>query len=111
LQLVGIQLKEFIIIIIIIIIIINVVSSSSSSSSSAYHSGCSVFARSDTEILGSNPTGGMDICMRLLCVCVILCVDSGLATGWSAGQGALRTVYRITKTEKEAKAQQKGCRA
>jgi hypothetical protein len=24
---------------------------------------------------------GMDVCVRLFCVCVVLCVGSGLATG------------------------------
>jgi hypothetical protein len=40
-----------------------------------------VFARSNTGIVGSNRTQGMDVCVRLLCVCVVLCVGSGLATG------------------------------
>jgi hypothetical protein len=25
----------------------------------------------------------MDVCVRLFCVCVVLCVDSGLMKGWS----------------------------
>jgi hypothetical protein len=33
--------------------------------------------------------------VRLFCVCVILCVGSGLATGWSPVQGILPTVYRL----------------
>jgi hypothetical protein len=32
-------------------------------------------------IVGSNPTWGMDLCVRSFCVCVVLCVGSGLATG------------------------------
>jgi hypothetical protein len=35
-----------------------------------------VFARSDAGIVGSNPTHGMDVwcvCLRLFCVCVVLC--------------------------------------
>jgi hypothetical protein len=28
---------------------------------------------SSTEIMGSNPTRGMDVCLRLFCVCVVLC--------------------------------------
>jgi hypothetical protein len=28
------------------------------------------FARSNTGIMGSNPTQGMDVCLRLFCVCV-----------------------------------------
>jgi hypothetical protein len=65
-----------------------------------------VFTRSNTEI-----TGGIDVCVRLFCVCVVLCVGRGLATGWSPAQGVLPTVYRFRKTEKKAKAQRKGCRA
>jgi hypothetical protein len=40
-----------------------------------------VFARSNTGIVGSNPTQNMDVCVRLFCVCVVLCVGSGLVTG------------------------------
>jgi hypothetical protein len=58
------------------------------------------FARSNAGIVGSNPTQGMDICMRLFCVCVALCVGSGLASGWSPVQGVLPTVYRIKKLKK-----------
>jgi hypothetical protein len=32
-----------------------------------------VFARSNAEIVGSNPTQGMDVCLRLFRVCVVLC--------------------------------------
>jgi hypothetical protein len=35
-------------------------------------------------------------------VCIVLCVGSGLATGWSPAQGVLQTVYRINKLKKEA---------
>jgi hypothetical protein len=31
--------------------------------------------------MGSNPTRDMDVCVRLFCVCAVLCVGSGLATG------------------------------
>jgi hypothetical protein len=31
--------------------------------------------------MGSNPTQGMDVCVLLFCVSVVLCVGSGLATG------------------------------
>jgi hypothetical protein len=41
----------------------------------------SVFPRSKTGLVGSNPTRGMDVCLRLFCVCVVLCAGSGLATG------------------------------
>jgi hypothetical protein len=32
-----------------------------------------VFARLNTGIVGSNPARGMDVCMRLFGVCVVLC--------------------------------------
>jgi hypothetical protein len=54
-----------------------------------------VFPGSKTRIVGSNPTRGMDVCVRLLCVYVVLGVGSGLATGWSPVQGFLQTVYRL----------------
>jgi hypothetical protein len=40
-----------------------------------------VLAHFNTEVVGSNPTGGTDDCACLLCVCVALCVGSGLVTG------------------------------
>jgi hypothetical protein len=54
-----------------------------------------VFDRSNAGVVGSNPTQGMDVRVRLFCVCVVLCVDCGLATGWSPVQGDLPTVYRL----------------
>jgi hypothetical protein len=36
---------------------------------------------SNTGIVGSNPTQGMYVCVRLFCVYVVLCVGSGLAVG------------------------------
>jgi hypothetical protein len=62
-----------------------------------------VFARLNTGIVGSNPTRGMDVCVHLFCVCIVLCVGSGLATGWSPVQGVLPTVYRIKKLKKQAR--------
>jgi hypothetical protein len=32
-----------------------------------------VFARLNTGIVGSNPARGMDVCLRLFYVCVVLC--------------------------------------
>jgi hypothetical protein len=49
-----------------------------------------VFARSNTGVVGSNSTRGMDVSVRLFCVCVVLWVGSGLATGWSPVQGVGR---------------------
>jgi hypothetical protein len=53
------------------------------------------FARSNTGILCSNPTRGIDVCARLFCVNVVLCVGSGLATGWFPVHGVLPTVYGL----------------
>jgi hypothetical protein len=64
-----------------------------------------VFARSNVGIVGLNPTQGMDVCVRLFCVRVVLCVGNGLATGWSPVHGVLPTVYRIKKLKKRAKVQ------
>jgi hypothetical protein len=68
-----------------------------------------VFARSNTRIVGSNPAQGMDVCVRLFCVCFVLCVGSCLLTGWSPVQGALPTVYRI-KNWKSGQGPTKSCR-
>jgi hypothetical protein len=38
-------------------------------------------ARSNTKRMGSNPTRGTDVYVHLYCVCVVLCVGRGLATG------------------------------
>jgi hypothetical protein len=68
-----------------------------------------VFARLNTGMLGSNPTWGMDVCMRLFCVCVVLCVRSGLATGWSPVQGVLPTALKkkIKKLKKRPRSAQR----
>jgi hypothetical protein len=54
-----------------------------------------VFARSNTRIMVSNPAGSMDVCVRLFCVYVVLCVGSSLSTGWSSVQGVLPTIYGL----------------
>jgi hypothetical protein len=58
------------------------------------------FACSSTGIVGSNPTSGMDVCPRLFRVCAVLCVGSGLATGWSLIHGVLPNVYKIKNLKK-----------
>jgi hypothetical protein len=70
-----------------------------------------VLASSNAGIVGSNPTWGINVCVRLLCVCLVLCVGSGLAKGWSPVKGVLPTVYRIKKPIKKAAKVHKGCRA
>jgi hypothetical protein len=59
-----------------------------------------VFARSNYGTVDSNHTQCMDVCVRLFCVCIVLCVGWRLATGWSPVQGVLPTVYRVKKLKK-----------
>jgi hypothetical protein len=59
----------------------------------AQYKAWTVFARSNAMIVGSNPTQGMG-------VCVLFCVGSGLATGWSPVEWVLPSVYRIKKRKK-----------
>jgi hypothetical protein len=49
-----------------------------------------VDTRSNFWIVDSNPTRGMDICVRLFCVCVVLCIGTSLATGWSMSKESYR---------------------
>jgi hypothetical protein len=67
-----------------------------------------VFPCWNTEVVGSNPTRGTDVCAHLFCIYVILCAGSGLATGWSPVQGVLPTVSRIKKLKSDQGP--KGCR-
>jgi hypothetical protein len=67
-----------------------------------------VFARSNTEIVDSNLTLGMDVCERLFSVCAVLCVANVLATVWSPVQGVLPAVNRITKLKKNRSGPNKG---
>jgi hypothetical protein len=48
----------------------------------------------------SHSRHGCLYCVRLFCVCVVLCVGRGLETGWSRVHGVLATVYRIKKLKK-----------
>jgi hypothetical protein len=69
-----------------------------------------VFAHSNTGFVDSNPNWGMDACVRLFCVCAVVCVGSGLATGWSLVQGVPPTVCRL-RNWKSGQGLIKGCRA
>jgi hypothetical protein len=55
---------------------------------------------SNTGVVGSNRISDINICMRLFCVCIVLCVGRGLAMSWSPDQGVLLTIHRITKLKK-----------
>jgi hypothetical protein len=63
-----------------------------------------VYAHANTEVVDSNPTCGMNVCVCLLCVWV-LCVDSDFKTGRSPVKGVVPTLYRTEKLRTE------GCRA
>jgi Zn-dependent protease with chaperone function len=62
-----------------------------------------VFTGLNAGIVGSNTTQGIDVCVRLFCVCVVLCRGSGLATSWSPVHGVLPTVYTIKKLKKRSR--------
>jgi hypothetical protein len=66
-----------------------------------------VFTRSNACIVGSNPTQGKNVWVRLFCVCVDLCIGRGLATDWSPVQRVLRNTYKNKELKKAAKAQQR----
>jgi hypothetical protein len=66
-----------------------------------------VFARLNAGIMGSNPTRDMVVCVRLFCVCVVLCAGSGFATGWSPSKESYRLCKKDYETEEEARAQQR----
>jgi hypothetical protein len=55
-----------------------------------------VLARSNTEIVDSNPTGGMDVCMRLFCVCDRFCGLVVRVPGYrSRGPGSISGATRF----------------
>jgi hypothetical protein len=64
---------------------------------------CTVFARSEAVIVGSNPTQGMDVwCVYVFfCVCVVLCLGSGPTTDQSLAQGVLPSVKWIKRMKKK----------
>jgi cellulose synthase/poly-beta-1,6-N-acetylglucosamine synthase-like glycosyltransferase len=56
----------------------------------------SVFSPPSTVIVGSNPIRDMYVCVRLFCICVVLCVGSDLTMDWSPVQAVISTVYRLS---------------
>jgi hypothetical protein len=75
----------------------------------AQYKACTVFTRSNAGISGSNPAQGMDVCVRLFCVCVVLCVGKGIVKGWSPFQGVLPRMG--SRNWKSGQGPTKGCRA
>jgi hypothetical protein len=65
---------------------------------SEWRNGRSQLPRSVRHELASparKPTRGMDVCMRLFLICVVLCVGSGREMGSSLIHGVLQTEYRL----------------
>jgi hypothetical protein len=54
-----------------------------------------VFASSNTGVVGSNPARGMGFSVCVYSVFVLSCIDSGLASCWSPVQWVLPTLHRI----------------
>lgn len=54
---------------------------------------------SNTGILGSNYTRGMNVCVRLFCACTVLCEGCGLAMGRSAVPEILKNISRMEKVK------------
>jgi hypothetical protein len=67
-----------------------------------------VFARSNAGIVDSNPTQRhVCLCVRLFCVCVALCVGSGLRRADHSPKKSYRLCKQYYETEEEASAQQR----
>jgi hypothetical protein len=69
-----------------------------------------VFARTNTGIVGSNPTLCMDVCLRLFCDYVVLCIVAALRRA----DPPSKLSYRLCKRSRNWKSWQgptKGCRA
>jgi hypothetical protein len=55
--------------------------------------------------LSSNPTRGMDVCVRLFCVCAVLCAVAALRQADHTSKESYRVCIDY-ETEKAAKVQQ-----
>jgi hypothetical protein len=69
-----------------------------------------IFPGPNTGIMSSIPIWVIVVGVRFFSVCVVLCIGSSLATGWSPVQRILPTVYKIKKV-KSGQCPTNGCRA
>jgi hypothetical protein len=65
----------------------------------AVYKAWALFGCRNTEIVGSNPTPGIDVIAHFFCICLVLCVSRGFAWEWSRVQGELPNVYCIRNCE------------
>jgi hypothetical protein len=63
-----------------------------------------LFVSTSTETVGSIPILSMEVCVRLFCLYVVVCVGVGLATSWSP----YKEPYHCIRKLKVSKAQQDG---
>jgi hypothetical protein len=70
--------------------------------------GWTVFARSNAGVVGSNPTEGMDVCVRVYSVFLLSCV---YVAAFRRADHSYRLCKKVYETEEEARAQQRGCSA
>jgi hypothetical protein len=56
-----------------------------------------IFGRMNAGIVGSNPSRGMDMCMRfsVLCCVVLSCVGRGLASGRSPAKESYKNIKNV----------------
>jgi hypothetical protein len=67
-------------------------------------------ASSNTGIVDLNPTQGMDVCVHLFYVCVVLCVGSGHGTGPITRPKSPVICVKILRNWRRGQGPTKGCR-
>jgi hypothetical protein len=72
-----------------------------------HHSSRAVFCRSNSGIVGSNPIQGMDVCVRLFCVCRVLCVVAALRHAEHLSKESHCLCKKENEIEEETRAQQR----
>jgi hypothetical protein len=62
-----------------------------------------VFGRSNTGVVGSDLTWGVDVCLHLFCVCAVLYVGRHLETSWPPSKGYYRPCIVLENWKKQKK--------